>query len=398
MRCFAIFDWGGIKSEPSYRHSVKLFHIARNWKNLLAKCLSSAKTSSDPADIILRYSTDTIQGRYPWKPKPRTDLIGLENQSVYIAGNEGLGVVEQLGSEVDPHDWRVGDWVIMGKPQLGTWQSHTNLKATDLIKLSRSEKLTEVQAATMAVNLATAFRLIKDYYHPEDPHFKDGWIIQNGANSSVGQFVIQLCKAWGIGCIGFVRDRPEIESLRSHLIGLGQPDRTKIITHEEFESDESLRTQLKSLNICLGFNCVSGSVTNQIMKVLRPNSSLVTYGGMSMKPITVPTASLIFKNLQLKGFMLTQSLSTQPASAKADLMNDLLALVEKGQVSEQANAEIIDVDGLPKVQDALMKAMGGKTDMPECKIKPNDLITALIQRPAYKSQIRVPGIPEGSNA
>ncbi|KAH9823211.1 hypothetical protein DFH28DRAFT_946395 [Melampsora americana] len=309
----------------------------------------------NPADI------NTIQGRYPWKPKPRTDLIGLENQSVYIAGNEGLGVIEQLGSEVDPDHWRVGDWVIMGKPQLGTWQSHTNSKATDLIKLSKSKKLTEVQAATMAVNLATAFRLIKDYYHPEDPHFKDGWIIQNGANSSVGQFVIQLCKAWGIGCIGFVRDRPELESLRSHLIGLGRPGHTKIITYEEFESDDSLRDELKSLNLCLGFNCVSGSVTNQIMKVLRPNSSLITYGGMSMKPITVPTASLIFKNLQLKGFMLTQSLATQPASAKADLMHDLLALVEEGHVSEQDNAEVIDVDGLDKVKDALMKAMGGKT-------------------------------------
>ncbi|KAG0148105.1 hypothetical protein CROQUDRAFT_655231 [Cronartium quercuum f. sp. fusiforme G11] len=310
----------------------------------------------NPADI------NTIQGRYPFKPKPRTDLMGLENQSpVYIPGNEGLGVVEQLGSGVDPGLWQVGDWVITGKPQLGTWQSHANLNVEDVIKLQRSKQLTDIQAATMAVNLATGFRLIKDSYHFGEPHFKDGWIIQNGANSSVGQFVIQLCKAWDIGCIGLIRDRPDIETVRNDLIKLGPINKTKILTYKELESDTALRSQLKSLNICLGFNCVSGSTTSELMKFLRPNSSLITYGGMSMKPIPVPTSLLIFKNLQLKGFMLTQSLAKQPLVTKANLISDLLKLIETGQISAQTNAQIVKVESVETVRDIIGKAMAGNS-------------------------------------
>jgi len=36
---------------------------------------------------------------------------------------------------------------------------------------------------------------------------KKQWVIQNGANSAVGQAVIQIAKEWGVGTINLVRDR-----------------------------------------------------------------------------------------------------------------------------------------------------------------------------------------------
>jgi len=36
---------------------------------------------------------------------------------------------------------------------------------------------------------------------------KKQWVIQNGANSAVGQAVIQIAREWGIGTINLVRDR-----------------------------------------------------------------------------------------------------------------------------------------------------------------------------------------------
>jgi NADPH:quinone reductase-like Zn-dependent oxidoreductase len=52
---------------------------------------------------------------------------------------------------------------VQGKPQLGTWQSHANLSTQDVVKLPRSRNLTETQAATMSVNMSTAYRMIRDY-------------------------------------------------------------------------------------------------------------------------------------------------------------------------------------------------------------------------------------------
>lgn len=72
-------------------------------------------------------------------------------------------------------------------------------------------------AATIAVNPCTAYRMLKDF-----ENLKEGsTVIQNGANSAVGQAVIQIAKFFNINTINVVRDRPDFESLRSHLISLG---------------------------------------------------------------------------------------------------------------------------------------------------------------------------------
>jgi trans-2-enoyl-CoA reductase len=42
-----------------------------------------------------------------------------------------------------------------------------------------------------------------------------------------------------------------------------------------------------------------------VCKVLAPGGTLVTYGGMSMQPVTIPTSLLIFKDLAFRGFWLS---------------------------------------------------------------------------------------------
>lgn len=55
----------------------------------------------------------------------------------------------------------------------------------------------------------------------------------------------------------------------------------------------------------LGLNCVGGASSTAVAKSLAPGSTIVTYGGMSMKPLTIPTSLLIFKDLTCKGFWLS---------------------------------------------------------------------------------------------
>jgi len=157
-----------------------------------------------------------------------------------------------------------------GKPQLGTWQSHTNLPADDVVKLARSEHLTETQAATMSVNMSTAYRMLKDYL--PQPASPDTWIIQNGANSSVGQYLLQLCKAWNLGCIGLIRDRPNVEELKAYLSRLGSENKTRILTYEELAGR---RKPAQCGAISLGLNCVSGEAeTVGMMKWMSAGSRL----------------------------------------------------------------------------------------------------------------------------
>jgi trans-2-enoyl-CoA reductase len=54
---------------------------------------------------------------------------------------------------------------------------------------------------------------------------------------------------------------------------------------------------------------------------------MVTYGGMSRKPVTVPTSLLIFKDIELKGFWLSRWAATHSASERQAMLNEIFALI-----------------------------------------------------------------------
>eukprot|EP00775_Hariotina_reticulata_P004731 gene4731-4981_t len=55
----------------------------------------------------------------------------------------------------------------------------------------------------------------------------------------------------------------------------------------------------------LALNCIGGSQAAAIAKVLRPGSTHVTYGAMSLQPLSPPTALLIFKDIVFRGFWIS---------------------------------------------------------------------------------------------
>ncbi|KAF5388679.1 hypothetical protein D9757_004770 [Collybiopsis confluens] len=200
----------------------------------------------NPADV------NTIEGVYPEKPSLISNLslngLGSSEEPVYVGGTEGLAQVTQVGNGVQ--GLKEGDWVVMDKPQSGTWSTSRNVLSKDVLRLPASG-LTEAHGATMTINPPTAYNMLNDFVD-----LKAGdWIIQNGANSAVGQLVIQLAKERGINTINFVRSRDDMTPLVKHLENLGA---TKVLTYEEL-SDKSLRGRVKEWtggkDICLALNC-----------------------------------------------------------------------------------------------------------------------------------------------
>lgn len=97
--------------------------------------------SVNPADL------NVLEGKYPSRPQKRDD-IGFR-EPAYIGGNEGFAVIQHIpqGSKVAKDmGLKEGDWVVFGRPQMGTWRSHLIADVKDLIKVPRSKEgaLTEV--------------------------------------------------------------------------------------------------------------------------------------------------------------------------------------------------------------------------------------------------------------
>jgi NADPH:quinone reductase-like Zn-dependent oxidoreductase len=147
----------------------------------------------NPSDI------NVVQGVYPSKPSQRPE-------GYYVPGNEGLAEIHTLPAQ-SQSPLKVGDWVVMRKPQLGTWASHAVVEHGDILPLPHRAKasLSPAQAATLAVNPPTALRMLSDFVKLKPGDF----FIQNAATSAVGRAAIQIAHARGVKSINFIRTRSD---------------------------------------------------------------------------------------------------------------------------------------------------------------------------------------------
>ncbi|CAG0897320.1 unnamed protein product [Cyprideis torosa] len=277
----------------------------------------------NPADI------NTVQGVYPIKK----DLPA-------VPGNEGVGKVIKIGSEVS--SLSVNDHVLPSRAALGLWCTHLVEPEEDWVKIPSDLPLEH--AATLAVNPCTAYRMLEDFVELEPE--KD-WIIQNGSNSAVGQAVIQLAKLKGVHTINIIRNRPYLEEMKSHLQTLGAD---MVVTEEEARS-----LDLRSLGIPapkLSFNCVAGRSGLDMFRMMAKKGVLVIYGGMSKQPLSVPVGPLIFKDITVRGFWISQWNKDHCMEQRQTMLEELIKLIRTGKFQHPE----LELYPLSEFKEALRRA------------------------------------------
>lgn len=259
----------------------------------------------NPADINM------IQGVYPVRPKLPA-----------VGGNEGVAQVVEVGRAVT--HIKPGDWVVPAVSGWGTWRTLAQSPANKVVKIPNN--IPVVSAATLAVNPCTAYRMMVDFVSmsPGD------CIIQNGANSGVGQAVIQVAAEMSLQTINVIRaNRPDADQLVTYLKSLGA---THVIT-DEFVRSPEMNDLVKSLPNGppkLAFNCVAGRSVADLLKHMARGAVVVTYGGMSKQPMSVPVGPLIFNDVQLRGYWNTRWYSENQNSEKSHAMWGFLSEMIRG--------------------------------------------------------------------
>ncbi|XP_067645354.1 enoyl-[acyl-carrier-protein] reductase, mitochondrial-like [Eurosta solidaginis] len=284
----------------------------------------------NPSDI------NTIQGKYPVKPPFPA-----------IAGNEGVAEVLCVGEKVKK--LKPGQRVVVAVNALGTWRTHAIFDEHQLMGVPA--KLDLAAAATLIVNPPTAYRMLKDFV----PLARGDCVIQNGANSAVGQIVHQLCKAWGINSVGVVRHRPNVDELKEYLKTLGA---TEILTEEELSTTEIFKKGGKLRPPRLALNCVGGKNASNVARLLAPKGVMVTYGGMSRNPLLVSTPALIFKNISYCGFWITRWSKEQAKSTEREKMfQELVQMLATG-VLKGAKCEMVPLKDYKRAVAAALDVKG----------------------------------------
>lgn len=92
----------------------------------------------------------------------------------------------------------------------------------------------------------------------------------------------------------------------------------------------------------LALNCVGGSSAGNLFCHLKDGSTMVTYGGMSRKPTPLPAKALIFKNIRLCGFWMTQwkRNNLHVPTKLMTMVSELTEMIRKGQLSEPSCTKV----------------------------------------------------------
>ncbi|XP_064628051.1 enoyl-[acyl-carrier-protein] reductase, mitochondrial-like [Lineus longissimus] len=261
----------------------------------------------NPADLTM------IEGKYPIKPALPA-----------VGGNEGVATVVATGGSVK--GIIPGDWVIPAGSGFGTWRTHAVCKPHELRKIDND--IPVVRAATMACNPCTAYRMLHDFVmlKPGDT------VIQNAANSAVGQAVIQIAAKLGLKTVNIIRDRENRKLLIELLKDLGA---TMVFTEEELRKPEAKEAWKILPKPRLALNGVGGKSATEIARHIEKGGIMVTYGGMSREPVTMPTGSFIFNDLQLRGFWMTEwnrkNLQTKESS---DMLSYICNMIRHGELQQ----------------------------------------------------------------
>lgn len=252
-----------------------------------------------------------------------------------VAGYEGVGKVEAVGMQVK--NFKVGDLVVRESIQgewWGTWRTIGICPSSQLRRIPAD--IEPAAAAMLSVNMCTAYRLMKDFANLQTGDV----IIQNAANSSVGQLVMQLANKQGLTSVNVVRCQSNFDMLESKLKSLGA---SIVLTDSELASRKGREVMKIIKKPKLALNCVAGKSAADLVRYLDHDGTLVTYGGMSKEPNLLPTGPLIFQNVSMHGFSIAYWNKKHRLSRAQDEMWDDLCNILRQKALKLPDYEQFDI-------------------------------------------------------
>lgn len=217
-------------------------------------------------------------------------LYGVKPAVPYVPGHEGVAVVLETGPGVD--DLQVGDRVLpMGAG--GVWADEMVLPRRALVGVAAEGDV--LQQAMLSANPATAWVLLKHQraLQPGD------WVLQNAANSAVGQCVRQLAAHLGLQLLNIVR--------RADAIPAGSPGHWLV---DDGSDPAAVLARVRHITggalPALALDALGGTASATLAACLAEGGRLVVYGLLSGQPSQVAAHDLVFRGVEVSGFWLAR--------------------------------------------------------------------------------------------
>ncbi len=251
-----------------------------------------------------------------------------------IAGREGVGEVVEVASGATI---KVGERVRLSA-ELGTWQQYQVLDSAKAMVVPSD---IDINTESMAfINPPTALCVLEEF---EKLNAGD-WIIQNGAGSALGYFMIQICASRGIKTVNMLRNA---EAKRAELEKIGAN-----IVVDEKDFDAKKIKELTEGKLLLGLNQIGGESVSNMIKAMGNSATIATIGAMVSDAVRFPTRFLIFNDLRLRGFWWDKYQRTHSKEEVASIFDKIFAMIKNGTLQ----APVDSTFKLENVNNALKRA------------------------------------------
>jgi NADPH:quinone reductase-like Zn-dependent oxidoreductase len=274
------------------------------------------------ASPINQYDLLMIAGGYGYRPRLPA-IIGTEGASRVVAVGAGVKHLKE------------GDRTLV--PFLHpTWAERIKTDAPWLRPLPPGDIN---QFAMIGVNPPTAYSLLTGIVKLP----RGSWVIQNSANSGVGRATVAIAKSLGLRTVNVVRRDEvvvEMTALGGDVVLVDGPDLAKRVAAETGNAP-----------VPLALDGVGDTSSMNLMDCLSESGVLVSYGGMSRKPMVVSPGSLIFKKQTIRGFWLLYWYQSAKPDEITVMFDHLTPLVAAGAIFTPVAATY----GFDRVKEAIAK-------------------------------------------
>ncbi|MFZ0325238.1 MAG: zinc-dependent alcohol dehydrogenase family protein, partial [Actinomycetes bacterium] len=232
-----------------------------------------------------------------------------------------------------------GDRVLLPSP--GAWRERVIGDASALFALPTG--VDPRQLAMLRVNPPTAHLLLHQYVAPEAGR----WVVQNAANSGVGNLVVKFAREIGLRTVSVVRRQQLIEPLRTAG--------ADVVVVDGPELAARVRDAIGDGMVPLALDAVGGDATQRLARCVADGGTVVNYGVLSGEPSMIDGRELIFRGVTLTGFWLRRWFAQTPPDEIATLYRMLASkLADDGFA-----VEVEEVYPLRRIKEALAHAARG---------------------------------------
>ncbi|MFJ8613701.1 alcohol dehydrogenase catalytic domain-containing protein [Streptomyces sp. NPDC093675] len=226
------------------------------------------------------------------------------------AGIEAAGVVEALGPGVSRADLHKGARVCVF-PHPGAWGEY--ILADPDFTVAVPDDVPDDAAAQMLVNPLTITMLRRELER-SSPLRDGGLFLQTAAGSSVGRLLSAEATRRGMAHINIVRSPEGARQLKRRL-----PD-TPVLTTADPDWQEQARKIADGRPIGAAADPVGGPLAGQVLRMLSSGGTLIAYGQLDPRPVSLHSGQLLSDGLGLRGVAVTRWVATtSPEQRRRDV-------------------------------------------------------------------------------